>query len=180
MARSAGSARAKASAGPEQSIQPVPSRQACGDMKTGAWRNATLRPVQPFARAAVPAGETVVWSTTRASGPSAGTTSASRASTAASSATQMWTRSAPATAAAGVAATWAPSASSGRVRAAVRFHATTATPRRSIASTIPAPMSPVPRNATLAMRPPVGRGGGAPAPRGTRLPWVHAWPARPP
>ena len=63
----------------------------------------------------------------------------------------MWTRSAPATASPGVAATFAPSASSARAFASVRFHTVTASPRRSIPSTIPLPSSPVPRNATVAI-----------------------------
>src|SRR4051812_39417228 len=63
----------------------------------------------------------------------------------------MCTRSAPATASAGVAATLAPNDSSARAFASVRFQTVTASPRRSMPSTIPLPSSPVPRNATFAI-----------------------------
>ena len=63
----------------------------------------------------------------------------------------MCTRSAPATASPGVAATRAPNASSARAFASVRFQTVTESPRRSIPSTIAPPNSPVPRNATLAI-----------------------------
>src|SRR5471032_2480118 len=63
----------------------------------------------------------------------------------------MCTWSAPATASPGVAATFAPSASSARALASVRFHTVTASPRRSIPSTIAPPNIPVPRNVTLAI-----------------------------
>src|SRR4051812_6886818 len=61
----------------------------------------------------------------------------------------MWTWSAFATASPGVGATVAPEASSARAFASVRFQTVTASPRRSMPSTIPLPSSPVPRNATL-------------------------------
>src|SRR4051812_12414041 len=63
----------------------------------------------------------------------------------------MWTRSALATASPGVAATVAPEGSSARAFASVRFQTVTASPRRSMPSTIPLPSSPVPRNATFAI-----------------------------
>src|SRR5258707_12061080 len=63
----------------------------------------------------------------------------------------MCTRSAPATASPGVAATVAPKTCSARAFASVRFHTVTASPRRSMPSTIAPPSKPVPRNATLAI-----------------------------
>src|SRR3954465_11004796 len=63
----------------------------------------------------------------------------------------MCTRSAPAPASAGVAAPLAPDDSSARAFASVRFQTVTASPRRSMPSTIPLPSSPVPRNATFAI-----------------------------
>src|SRR2546426_1934373 len=72
-------------------------------------------------------------------------------STTASSGSVMWTRSASATASAGVAATRAPSFSSARAFASVRFHTVTASPRRSIPSTMALPSRPVPMNATFAI-----------------------------
>src|SRR5258706_236431 len=59
--------------------------------------------------------------------------------------------STPAAASPGVAATLAPNASRARAFASVRFHTVTASPRRSIPSTIPPPSSPVPRNPTVAI-----------------------------
>src|SRR5213592_3195514 len=64
----------------------------------------------------------------------------------------MWMRSAPATASDGEAATRAPNCSRGRAFDSVRFHTVTCSPRRSMPSTIPLPSSPVPMNATFAMR----------------------------
>src|SRR5947199_2086956 len=64
----------------------------------------------------------------------------------------MWMRSAPATASDGEAATRAPNCSRGRAFESVRFHTVTCSPRRSMPSTIPLPSSPVPMNATFAMR----------------------------
>src|SRR5262249_59930738 len=51
----------------------------------------------------------------------------------------------------GAAATWAPSRSSACAFDSVRFHTVRASPRRSIASVIPLPIMPVPRNATFAI-----------------------------
>ena len=88
---------------------------------------------------------------TIASRRSRGVNAATIWSTTASSGSVMCTRSAPATASPGVAATFAPNASSARALASVRFQTVTASPRRSIPSTIAPPSSPVPRNATLAI-----------------------------
>src|SRR4051812_35723156 len=83
--------------------------------------------------------------------PTRGANAATIWSTTSSSGSVMWTRSAPATASPGEAATVAPNASSARAFAAVRFHTATRSPRRSIPSTIALPNRPVPRNATLAI-----------------------------
>src|SRR5436189_6064503 len=64
----------------------------------------------------------------------------------------MWMRSAPATASDGEAATRAPNCARERAFDSVRFHTVTCSPRRSMPSTIPLPSSPVPMNATFAMR----------------------------
>src|SRR5262245_42712309 len=72
-------------------------------------------------------------------------------STTASSGSVIWTRSADATASAAVDATFAPNCSSARALLSVRFHTVTASPRRSMPSTIPLPNRPVPMNATFAM-----------------------------
>ena len=120
-------------------------------MKTGACRNDSPPAFAAGTRLAVPAGEVVVWSMTGVAGETCGPSLASMASTTSSSERTMWTRSAPATAASGVSATLAPSPSSARAFAAVRFQTVTASPRPSIASTMPLPNKPVPMNATAAM-----------------------------
>src|SRR4051812_2704955 len=86
-----------------------------------------------------------------APGLSRGAIAALISSTTASSGSVMWTWSAPATASGGVAAIFAPNGSRARAFAVVRFHTVTASPRRSMPSTIPLPSSPVPRNATVAI-----------------------------
>src|SRR5258708_745012 len=73
-------------------------------------------------------------------------------STTASSGSVMCTRSAPATASPADSAAVAPNASSARALASVRFHTVTESPRFNIPSTIALPRSPVPINATFAMR----------------------------
>ena len=69
----------------------------------------------------------------------------------------MCTRSAPATASPGVAATFAPNASSARAFASVRFQTVTASPRRSIPSTIAAAQQPGPQKRHTRHRRPPGR-----------------------
>src|SRR5437899_3104284 len=61
------------------------------------------------------------------------------------------TSATPAAASPGEAATLAPSASSARAFASVRFHTVTESPRRTIPSTIALPSSPVPTNPTVAI-----------------------------
>src|SRR5580765_5752820 len=88
---------------------------------------------------------------TIASFASCGLNAATIWSTTSSSGSVICTRSAPATASPGVAATFAPNACRARAFASVRFQTVTESPRRSMPSTIAPPSIPVPRNATLAI-----------------------------
>src|SRR5258708_24001932 len=144
MARSAGSARSNEPFAPAASIIPPASRHIFGVMKTGACTNATPPASRRFARAVVPAGDVVEWSTTRVErrpSPAAPRT----ASTTASSVSITCTRSAPATASGTVVATRTPKASRALALATDRFQAVTRSPRFAAASASAPPMSPAPR-----------------------------------
>ena len=131
---------------------PIASRAICGDMNTGAWRNRTPDCAIAATRPAAPRGDVVEWSMTTASAPEprddrrhqlVDDRIVGQRHVDAHRRPQPRRRASP-----------RPSRRAPRARAPwIRFDSTpsTASPRRSIPSTIALPSSPVPRNATVAI-----------------------------